>query len=105
MFIDQFIEWDKKNSFLKKGILFVGSSSIRFWHTSNYFPELPIINRGFGGSHISDINYFINETVLKYKPHIIVFYAGDNDIAANKTPNKGPKLDKIGNNPLTAANA
>ena len=83
--INLFELWDNKNSFPKDPILFVGSSSIRFWHTSNYFPELPIINRGFGGSHISDINYFINETVLKYKPQIIVFYAGDNDIKYGKS--------------------
>ena len=79
--INLFELWDNKNSFPKDPILFVGSSSIRFWYTSNYFPEFPIINRGFGGSHISDISYFINETVLKYKPEIIVFYAGDNDIS------------------------
>lgn len=47
---------------------------------------MPIINRGFGGAHISDVNHYINETVLKYKPRIIVFYAGDNDIAYGKTP-------------------
>ncbi len=83
--INLFELWDNKNSFPKNSVLFVGSSSIRYWYTSNYFPELPIINRGFGGSHISDINYFINETVLKYKPQIIVFYAGDNDISNGKS--------------------
>ena len=36
-------------------------------------------------SHISDVIYFINETVLKFKPKIIVFYAGDNDIHFGKT--------------------
>ena len=67
-------------------IVFVGSSSIRKWPTAEYFPDLPIINRGFGGSHISDVNYYVYETVLKYKPKIIVFYAGDNDIAGGKSP-------------------
>ena len=84
--IDLFRLWDLKNSFPKDPVVFVGSSSIRKWHTSEYFPSIPIINRGFGGSHISDVNYFINETVLKYKPRVIVFYAGDNDINFGKSP-------------------
>ena len=78
--------WDKKNTSPSDPIVFVGSSSIRKWETANYFPELPIVNRGFGGAHISDVNYFINETVLKYGPKVIVFYAGDNDINYGKTP-------------------
>tara|TARA_Y100000590_G_scaffold306854_1_gene346364 strand:- start:2724 stop:3389 length:666 start_codon:yes stop_codon:yes gene_type:complete len=84
--IDLFQEWDKKNTVPQNPIVFIGSSSIRKWPTAEYFPNMPIINRGFGGSHISDVNHYINETVLKYKPRIIVFYAGDNDIAYGKTP-------------------
>ena len=84
--IGSFIQWDKKNSVPQDPIVFVGSSSIRKWPTAEYFPDLPIINRGFGGSHISDVNYYVYETVLKYKPKIIVFYAGDNDIAGGKSP-------------------
>ena len=85
LFIDQFIEWDKKNSFSKKGILFVGSSSIRLWPTKQYFNG-NIINRGFGGSHLSDVIYYFDHIVLKYSPSIIFLYAGDNDIATDKTP-------------------
>ena len=44
LFIEQFIEWDSKNTFLKNGILFVGSSSIRLWPTNKYFSG-NIINR------------------------------------------------------------
>jgi len=84
--IENFLRWDQKNTYVKNGILFVGSSSIRKWPTSNYFNDLPIINRGFGGSHISDVNYYFNSIVKIYKPRIIVLYAGDNDIAGNKTP-------------------
>jgi hypothetical protein len=47
---------------------------------------VPVINRGFGGSHISDVNHFAERIVLKYNPRLIVFYAGDNDIASNKPP-------------------
>jgi len=86
VYIDQFITWDQKNTFTDNGILFVGSSSIRKWPTLKYFHYKTIINRGFGGSHISDVNYYFSSIVEKYKPKIIVLYAGDNDIAGNKTP-------------------
>jgi lysophospholipase L1-like esterase len=82
--INNFKMWDAKNTFPKKAILFVGSSSIRFWESHDAFPELPIINRGFGGSEISDVLYFYDQVIGKYDPSIIVFYAGDNDIADHK---------------------
>lgn len=82
--IETFSIWDAKNSYPSDAILFVGSSSIRFWHTRQAFPEYAVINRGFGGSHISDIDFFYEEVISKYDPAAIVFYAGDNDVAAEK---------------------
>jgi lysophospholipase L1-like esterase len=64
------------------GIVFVGSSSIRRWDLPKWSGENAPLNRGFGGSQIADVNFFAERTVLKYKPRAIVFYAGDNDIAA-----------------------
>ncbi len=83
--INSFTMWDAKNSFPQHAILFVGSSSIRFWESHDAFPELPIINRGFGGSEISDVLYYYDQVIGKYDPSVIVFYAGDNDIADHKT--------------------
>lgn len=82
--IQVFTDWDSKNSFPENAILFVGSSSIRFWKTHEAFPEYKVINRGFGGSHISDVDYFYEEVISGYDPSVIVFYAGDNDIADDK---------------------
>jgi len=86
VFIENFLRWDQKNTYVENGILFLGSSSVRKWPTSNYFNYLPIINRGFGGSHISDVNYYFKNIASIYKPRTIVLYAGDNDIAGKKTP-------------------
>ncbi len=83
--IDAFNKWDAKNSWPKEAVLFVGSSSIRMWKTHEAFPDFPVINRGFGGAHISDVLYYYNDIVKKYRAPIIVFYAGDNDIAGGKT--------------------
>jgi lysophospholipase L1-like esterase len=83
--IRAFEDWDSKNSFASNAVLFVGSSSIRLWPTAECFEELAVINRGFGGSHISDVNYYAKRIVLRYEPKVIVFYAGDNDIASGKS--------------------
>jgi lysophospholipase L1-like esterase len=55
------------------------------WQTAESFPDLAVINRGFGGSHASDVNHFAERIVFKYSPRTIVFYAGDNDVADGKT--------------------
>ena len=67
--------------------LFVGSSSIRFWNTlARDFPERRVINRGFGGSTIAEVNHYFEQIVAPYKPAEIVFYAGENDLNAGKSP-------------------
>ena len=83
--IRQFEQWDSKNTFPSEAVLFVGSSSIRLWQTRECFEGFAVINRGFGGSQISDVNYFAGRIVLPYEPRVIVFYAGDNDVAAGKS--------------------
>ncbi|MHC4323129.1 MAG: GDSL-type esterase/lipase family protein [Planctomycetota bacterium] len=82
--IRQFEQWDSKNTFPSDAVLFVGSSSIRLWPTRECFGGFAVLNRGFGGSQISDVNYFAERIVLCYEPKVIVFYAGDNDVAAGK---------------------
>jgi lysophospholipase L1-like esterase len=66
-------------------IVFVGSSSIRLWDVHRYFPDLKIINRGFGGSQLSDAVRYAERIVIPYKPRIVVVYAGDNDIYGGAT--------------------
>jgi hypothetical protein len=83
--INRFEEFDSKNSFPEDAILFVGSSSIRMWKTAEAFPEMPVINRGFGGSHFSDLMHYYDELVLPYAPSVGVLYEGDNDVASGKS--------------------
>jgi lysophospholipase L1-like esterase len=78
---------DKTNPPPARAILFVGSSSIRLWKTlAQDFPHRKVINRGFGGSQIADSLAFADRIILPYKPKTVVLYAGDNDIAAGKSP-------------------
>lgn len=67
--------------------LFVGSSSIRRWpDMQRYFPEHKILNRGFGGSHFSDLIYYADRLIFAYDPAAIFIYEGDNDIGAGEDP-------------------
>ncbi len=66
--------------------VFVGSSSIRLWDLGKSFPDRLTINRGFGGSQIIDSVHFAHRIVTPYSPPVVVFYAGDNDIASGKSP-------------------
>jgi lysophospholipase L1-like esterase len=85
--IAAFEKSDKTNPPPKNAILFVGSSSIVKWKTlARDFPGHQVINRGFGGSHLSDSVYFFNRIVAPYHPKTIVLFAGTNDIDARKTP-------------------
>lgn len=66
-------------------ILFTGSSSIRFWdNLPDYFPDKVVLNRGFGGSELSNVRYFADRVIVQYRPKQIVLYAGENDIATGK---------------------
>jgi lysophospholipase L1-like esterase len=85
--INAFEAADKTNPPPQNAILFIGSSSIRKWTTlAEDFPGHKAINRGFGGSQLSDSIYYFDRIVLPYKPKMIVLYAGSNDIDAGKTP-------------------
>jgi lysophospholipase L1-like esterase len=84
--IAAFSDSDKKEFPNKKRVLFVGSSSIRGWRTlEKDFPEFYTINRGFGGSHLEDVNFYAPQIVFPYKPKLIVLYAGENDVVAGKS--------------------
>lgn len=65
-------------------ILFVGSSSFAFWKdVQQYFPEYSIINRGFGGSSLTDLIRYAPDVIFPYEPKQIVIYCGENDFAGD----------------------
>jgi len=67
-------------------IPFVGSSSIKGWpNLPGVFPRHPVLNRGFGGSQMSDVLYYFDRVVVRYQPPLVVVYEGDNDLAAGKS--------------------
>ncbi|PQO44375.1 SGNH/GDSL hydrolase family protein [Blastopirellula marina] len=79
---------DAKTPPAKEGVVFIGSSSIRMWDLPKYFPDQPVVNHGFGGSHLEDSVYYVDRMITPLKPHAVVVYAGDNDIAHKYTPER-----------------
>ena len=68
-------------------VLFAGSSTFRMWTSlQEDFSDLRVLNRGFGGSAMSDLLYYADTVILKYRPTTILIYEGDNDIAVGKNP-------------------
>jgi hypothetical protein len=85
--VDRFVEADRAARPASCQVLFVGSSSIVKWkdsHAADMAP-MPVVNRGFGGSHIEYVNRWFDEIVALYRPRAIVLYAGENDIHAGKS--------------------
>jgi len=61
-------------------VVFIGSSSIKRWDTlEEDFAPLPVLNRGFGGSTMRDVNVFM-DFLMRYESMRIVVYEGDNDL-------------------------
>ena len=80
---------DKTNPPPQDAILFIGSSSILRWtNVAQAFPGHKVLNRGFGGSQLSDSTAFVGRIVTPYRPKLVLLYAGDNDIASGKSPER-----------------
>ncbi|KAA9037634.1 G-D-S-L family lipolytic protein [Ginsengibacter hankyongi] len=80
--IEHFKKLDSAHFPPKNAVLFVGSSSIRKWEdVQNYFPNETVINRGFGGSELTDAIRYANDIIIPYHPREIVIYSGENDLA------------------------
>lgn len=83
--IQHFKQLNKENPPPKNAVLLVGSSSFTMWKDVDaYFPEKVIVNRGFGGSSLYDLNFYSEELLKPYSPKQIIIYCGENDFAGNE---------------------
>jgi lysophospholipase L1-like esterase len=65
------------------GIVFVGSSIFQYWtHLAEQMAPLPVLNRAIAGFTTEDMLNQMDRLVFPYKPRIVVFYCGSNDISA-----------------------
>lgn len=81
--IRQFEDIDRHSPPPANPIVFIGSSTIFYWTSlTRDFSDLPVINRGIGSSHYSDLLHFYPRVIAPYRPGMVMLYSGDNDIAA-----------------------
>jgi len=77
---------DQKEGYQQNFILFTGSSSIRLWETlQSDMAGLKVLNRGFGGATLKELNQYWNRISGKHSPELVVLYCGENDIAEGAT--------------------
>ena len=77
----KFEEQDRISMPAEGAILLTGSSSIARWNdqAAEALAPLSVIPRGFGGSVMEDVLYYLDRVALAYKPRAILIYEGDND--------------------------
>jgi lysophospholipase L1-like esterase len=94
--IKAFRKADSINKPPKNAVLLIGSSSFTKWKdVQDYFPEYTILNRGFGGSSLTDVIYYANDVILKYKPKQILIYCGENDVAGSSSVTADTVLERF----------
>ena len=85
--IEEFLKSEEATPVSKGAIVATGSSSMRGWHSriAVDLAPLTIIPRGFGGSNMYDVRYFLLDLVLRHEPRAVMIYEGDNDAAVGAT--------------------
>jgi lysophospholipase L1-like esterase/dienelactone hydrolase len=78
-------------------LLFLGSSYIRLWTNIRKDLAYPdIIHRGFGGSNLRDVAYYVKRIVYPHHPKAIFMYVGNDivDSEKDKSPDQVLELFK-----------
>lgn len=83
--IENYRRFDARNTLPDDPILFVGSSSIVFWETSQSFPDMPVVNRGFGGASLPEVIHYYDDVIKKHNPSMLVVYC-DIDVEQGRSP-------------------
>jgi len=91
----EFEKLDRAETYPPDAILFTGSSSIRLWSTLNKdMAPYSVIQRGFGGSKLSDFVVYADRIIAPHPCSAIVIFIA-NDITGNekdKTPGEVASL-------------
>ena len=82
--LDRFAREDERKGIRTGGIVFTGSSSIKMWrHLEDNMAPIQVLNRGFGGATMPEVNGHFELLIARHQPRIVVLYAGENDISNN----------------------
>lgn len=82
--IRSFEAQDRSHPPPRGAIVLTGSSSIARWNgqAPRALAPLTVVPRGFGGSVMNDVLYYLDRVALAYEPRAILIYEGDNDTGA-----------------------
>jgi hypothetical protein len=88
--IQQFEQLDRSEKYPEDAILFMGSSSIRLWTTIKQ-DMLPytVIQRGFGGSKLSDLVVYADRIVAPHPCKAIVLFVANDIVGSDQ--DKSPR--------------
>ncbi len=77
-------------------VLFVGSSSFRFWdRMEEGLHPVKVINNGFGGAKITDVLHFREALIDAFRPDKLVLFIGTNDISGNENDKSPGELARL----------
>lgn len=84
--IGEFEKSDLMNPPPRGAVLLVGGSNARRWQKmGDHFPEVHVINRGFGGARLTEVLHFADRIIFPYAPKLVIINAGGNDLNAGST--------------------
>ena len=95
--INAFDSLNKVEHYSDHAIMFLGSSYIRLW--KNIREDIgykEVIHRGFGGSNMRDVAYYVKRIVYPHNPKALFMYVGNDivDSDKDKTPDQVFELFK-----------
>ena len=74
--IDAWVAQDARNPPEEDSVLFLGSSTIRFWESlTRDFADYRVIQRGFGSARLPYLIQYIDEVVIRHDPAAIVMFS------------------------------
>ena len=77
---------DRKTPPVDDWVVFLGSSVVRLWHTSYWFPGCRYTNRGVAGATLVELSEYAGRLLNGLCPRLVVVYGGDNDLECGRSP-------------------
>lgn len=68
---------------LSESVVFIGDSLVEFFPIREFFPDIPILNRGIGGNTTTDVLNRLDTSIYNLKPARVFLWIGTNDLARN----------------------
>jgi len=82
---DQVVEFTHYLDDTPGQVVITGSSSIRRWRSiEDDLAPARVISTGIPGTNMNDLDHYLDELVLRFRPSVVVIYQGENDTMIEK---------------------